>query len=103
MGLSDEALQVLADKDAFMTGVVTGSHEFRLSKIDAKDEQLTKTFRSMMESGVDRARIDFCLKASDIKVLVGDEQQAERTATWYALAWSLLAHAHGLPSSPRQL
>lgn len=42
MGLGDEALQVLADKDAFMTGVVTGSHEFRLSKIDAKDEELTK-------------------------------------------------------------
>lgn len=40
--LKDEALQVLADKDAFMTGVVSGSHEFRLSKIDAKDEELTK-------------------------------------------------------------
>lgn len=43
LGLSDEALQVLADKDAFMTGVVTGSHEFRLSKVDAKDEELTKS------------------------------------------------------------
>lgn len=42
MGLDDEALQVLADKDAFMTGVVSGSHEFRLSKIDAKDEELAK-------------------------------------------------------------
>jgi len=42
LGLPDEALQVLADKDAFMTGVVTGSHEFRLSKIDQKDEELTK-------------------------------------------------------------
>lgn len=42
LGLGDEALQVLADKDAFMTGVVTGSHEFRLSKVDAKDEELTK-------------------------------------------------------------
>lgn len=42
MNLRDEALQVLADKDAFMTGVVTGSHEFRLSKIDAKDEELAK-------------------------------------------------------------
>jgi len=42
LSLKDEALQVLADKDAFMTGVVTGSHEFRLSKIDAKDEELTK-------------------------------------------------------------
>jgi len=42
MNLRDEATQVLADKDAFMTGVVTGSHEFRLSKIDAKDEELTK-------------------------------------------------------------
>merc|ERR1712146_446871 len=42
LGLPDEALQVLADKDAFMTGIVTGSHEFRLSKIDAKDEELTK-------------------------------------------------------------
>jgi len=42
MGLGDEALQVLADKDAFMTGVVSGSHEFRLSKIDAKDEELAK-------------------------------------------------------------
>lgn len=42
MGLGDEALQVLADKDAFMTGVVNGSHEFRLSKIDAKDEELAK-------------------------------------------------------------
>lgn len=30
------AVEVLADKDAFMTGVVTGSHEFRLSKIDQK-------------------------------------------------------------------
>merc|ERR1719502_1206560 len=42
MNLKDEATQALADKDAFMTGVVTGSHEFRLSKIDGKDEELTK-------------------------------------------------------------
>lgn len=42
LNLPDEAQQVLADKDAFMTGVVTGSHEFKISKIDSKDEEIGK-------------------------------------------------------------
>jgi len=54
LNLLDEAQQVLADKDAFMTGVVTGSHEFKISKIDAKDEEITKretaNYSNMLDS-----------------------------------------------------
>jgi len=51
--LNDEAQQVLADKDAFMTSVVAGSHEFRLSKIDGKDEEIGKRENSSYQTLVD--------------------------------------------------
>ena len=35
-------VQVLADKDAFMTSVVAGSHECKSAKIDGKDEEIRK-------------------------------------------------------------
>lgn len=53
LNLPDEAQQVLADKDAFMTGVVTGSHEFKISKIDGKDEEITKRENANYSSMVD--------------------------------------------------
>lgn len=65
--LKDEAQQVLADKDAFMTSVVAGSHEFRLSKIDGKDEEIGKRENSSYTQLVDK--------------IIADEKERSRTRT----------------------
>jgi len=75
MGLSDEALQVLADKDAFMTGVVNGSHEFRLSKIDQKDEELAKNeatnFAQNTEAVLNAEKERSRTRTDDVKTMIG--------------------------------
>ena len=58
---------MLADKDAFMTSVVAGSHEFRLSKIDGKDEEIGKRENSSYQSLVDG--------------LIANEKERSRTRT----------------------
>ena len=65
--LKEEQIQVLADKDAFMTGIVAGSHEFRIAKIDAKDEEISKREVAMYDALT--------------KKIQSDEKERSRTRT----------------------
>lgn len=72
--LTDDAKQVLGDKDAFMTGVVNGSHEFRLAKIDAKDEELNKNenmnFTTTVDSTYEREKDRSRTRTDDVRTML---------------------------------